>query len=70
MHTRDRVRAGLRRCRGRKLSPGVADLAVGAAILHHILDPAKVLASCHRALKPGGWAIFFEPFEAGNTIVG
>jgi len=49
--------------------PGVADLAVGAAILHHILDPAKVLASCHRALKPGGWAIFFEPFEAGNTIV-
>jgi SAM-dependent methyltransferase len=49
--------------------PGVADLAVGAAILHHILEPAKVLASCHRALKPGGWAIFFEPFEAGNAIV-
>jgi SAM-dependent methyltransferase len=49
--------------------PRVADLAVGAAILHHILDPAKVLASCHRALKPGGWAIFFEPFEAGNTLV-
>jgi ubiquinone/menaquinone biosynthesis C-methylase UbiE len=49
--------------------PGVADLAVGAAILHHILEPARVLASCHRALRPGGWAIFFEPFEAGNAIV-
>jgi len=48
---------------------GVADLAVGAAILHHILDPALVLASCHRALRPGGWAIFFEPFEAGNVIL-
>jgi ubiquinone/menaquinone biosynthesis C-methylase UbiE len=48
---------------------GVADLAVGAAILHHILDPARVLASCHRALRPGGWAIFFEPFEAGNVIL-
>lgn len=47
----------------------VADLIVGAAILHHILDPAQVLASCHGALKPGGWAIFFEPFEAGNAIV-
>lgn len=47
----------------------VADLVVGAAILHHIIDPALVLASAHRALKPGGWAIFFEPFEAGNTIV-
>jgi SAM-dependent methyltransferase len=54
---------------GANYRPGVADLAVGAAILHHIFDPAKVLASCHRALKPGGWAIFFEPFEAGNTIV-
>jgi ubiquinone/menaquinone biosynthesis C-methylase UbiE len=47
----------------------VADLVVGAAILHHVLDPARVLAACQRALKPGGWAIFFEPFEAGNTLV-
>lgn len=49
--------------------PGVADLAVGAAILHHILDPARVLAACHEALRPGGLAIFFEPFEAGNAIL-
>jgi ubiquinone/menaquinone biosynthesis C-methylase UbiE len=46
-----------------------ADLAVGAAILHHVLDPSRVIASCFKALKPGGWAIFFEPFEAGNTIL-
>jgi ubiquinone/menaquinone biosynthesis C-methylase UbiE len=49
--------------------PGVADLAVGAAILHHIFDPARLLASCHEALRPGGWAMFFEPFEAGNQIL-
>jgi SAM-dependent methyltransferase len=49
--------------------PGIADLVVGAAILHHILDPARVLASCRTALKAGGWAMFFEPFEAGNAIV-
>jgi ubiquinone/menaquinone biosynthesis C-methylase UbiE len=49
--------------------PAVADLAVGAAILHHIIDPARVLASCLHALKPGCWAIFFEPFEAGNILV-
>ena len=47
----------------------VADLAVGAAILHHILEPERVLASCFRALAPGGWAIFFEPFEAGNALL-
>jgi ubiquinone/menaquinone biosynthesis C-methylase UbiE len=49
--------------------PEVANLAVGAAILHHILEPDRVLASCFHALAPGGWAIFFEPFEAGNTLL-
>jgi ubiquinone/menaquinone biosynthesis C-methylase UbiE len=52
-----------------RYQPEVADLAVGAAILHHILEPARALASCLRALAPGGWAIFFEPFEAGNTLL-
>jgi ubiquinone/menaquinone biosynthesis C-methylase UbiE len=49
--------------------PEVADLVVGAAILHHILEPNRVLASCFHALAPGGWALFFEPFEAGNTLL-
>jgi len=50
-------------------SEGVADLVVGAAILHHILEPERVIASSFQALRPGGWAIFFEPFEAGNSIL-
>ena len=49
--------------------PGAAGLAVGAAILHHVLEPERVIASCHRALAPGGWAIFFEPFETGHTLL-
>src|SRR5439155_9341349 len=49
--------------------PEAADLAVGAAILHHILEPERVLASCFRALAPGAWAMFFEPFEAGNAFL-
>jgi ubiquinone/menaquinone biosynthesis C-methylase UbiE len=47
----------------------VADLAVGAAILHHVLEPERVIASCYHALVPGGWAIFFEPFESGNALL-
>jgi ubiquinone/menaquinone biosynthesis C-methylase UbiE len=48
---------------------GSIDLAVGAAILHHLLEPERVLEACHTALVPGGWAIFFEPFQAGNLLL-
>ncbi len=48
---------------------GAVDLVVGAAVLHHLLDPAEcVRRACH-ALSPNGTAIFFEPFEAGNAIL-
>lgn len=45
------------------------DLVVGAAVLHHLFHPEKVLESCARVLKPGGRAIFFEPFESGFDVV-
>jgi SAM-dependent methyltransferase len=47
----------------------VYDIAVGAAILHHLLDPQAALAAVHHALKPGGVAMFFEPFENGNAVL-
>ena len=49
--------------------PESFDLVVGAAMLHHMLAPEKVVAGCARILKPGGSAIFFEPFEAGNAVL-
>jgi hypothetical protein len=33
------------------------------------LDVPKTLGSVYKALKKGGVAIFFEPFEAGNAIL-
>ncbi|MBV9267429.1 MAG: class I SAM-dependent methyltransferase [Acidobacteriaceae bacterium] len=45
------------------------DLVVGAAILHHIMDPSTTLAACCDALKPTGHAIFFEPFETGYVLL-
>lgn len=45
------------------------DLALGAAFLHHMPDPQRALAAIHAALRPGGHAIFFEPFENGNAIL-
>ena len=41
------------------------DFVVGAAVLHHIADYPKLLASIWRILKPNGVAVFSEPFFYG-----
>jgi SAM-dependent methyltransferase len=48
---------------GHAVTPGVFDLVTGASILHHLAEPERGLAAAARALKPGGHAIFFEPFH-------
>jgi ubiquinone/menaquinone biosynthesis C-methylase UbiE len=45
------------------------DFVVGAAILHHLIDPEKALREVYRVLKPGGFGLFFEPFEAGQQVM-
>jgi SAM-dependent methyltransferase len=45
------------------------DLVTGSAILHHLIDPSRAIAAAFRALKPGGIAMFFEPFEFGHSIL-
>jgi len=49
--------------------PDSFDMVVGAAILHHLFSPDKTISGCSKILKPGGCAIFFEPFENGNSII-
>lgn len=44
------------------------DLVMGIAILHHLLDPMQALTAAHSALKDGGIAVFFEPFEGLGLI--
>ncbi len=44
------------------------DVVVGAAILHHLIDPVQALLAAQRALKPGGIAFFFEPFEGLGVL--
>jgi SAM-dependent methyltransferase len=45
------------------VAPGAFDLVTGASILHHLDSPGQGLQAAARALKPGGHAIFFEPFN-------
>ncbi len=49
--------------------PNSLDMVIGAAILHHLFTPENVIEQCYKVLKPGGIAIFFEPFEAGYAIL-
>jgi ubiquinone/menaquinone biosynthesis C-methylase UbiE len=46
-----------------------ADLVIGSAILHHLVKPELFVERAMQILKPGGAAIFFEPFEAGNALL-
>lgn len=45
------------------------DLVIGAAILHHLLDPRAALANVVDSLRPGGRMIFVEPLEAGSLVL-
>jgi SAM-dependent methyltransferase len=47
---------------------GAFDLVTGAAILHHLDHPGLGLRAASRALKPGGTALFFEPFDGYGIL--
>ena len=49
--------------------PKIFDVVVGAAILHHLLDPRAALLHVSRSLKPGGSIILIEPLEAGSLML-
>ncbi len=46
------------------------DVVAGGSILHHLLDLCLCLREVARVLKPGGSALFMEPFYAGNRMLG
>jgi ubiquinone/menaquinone biosynthesis C-methylase UbiE len=48
--------------------PESVDLVVGGSILHHLIDPQSAIVAARCALKPGGMAIFVEPFEGYSII--
>lgn len=47
----------------RHAAPGAFDLVTGASILHHLERPQKGIDAAGHALRPGGCAIFLEPFH-------
>lgn len=48
--------------------PASFDRVLGSALLHHILDYRSLLRKIYAVLKPGGKAVFSEPFCYGYLI--
>jgi SAM-dependent methyltransferase len=46
------------------------DMVTGASVLHHLMDPTLAYSSAFKALKPGGRAVFIEPFDGFSLILG
>ena len=66
---RGRVRAFCFDLHRRFFRDDAFDLVIGAAILHHLLDPRAALANVVRSLRTGGRMIFVEPLEAGSLVM-
>lgn len=50
-------------------TPEAADLVIGGAALHHMIDPSRTISAALTALKPGGIAMFIEPMEIGHALL-
>jgi len=46
-----------------------ADLVVGFAALHHMIEPLAALSAARRVLRCGGVAVFVEPLAAGTAFL-
>jgi len=57
-------------CMSGGIRPGTFDLVTGASLLHHLMDPRDALRTAAQALRPGGHAIFFDPFDGAGVIRG
>jgi 2-polyprenyl-3-methyl-5-hydroxy-6-metoxy-1,4-benzoquinol methylase len=52
-----------------QLSRSAFHLVVGSSMIHHLIDPDQFIDRILASVKPGGVAIFFEPFQAGHMMI-
>jgi ubiquinone/menaquinone biosynthesis C-methylase UbiE len=52
-----------------KFTPNSFDLVMGNSMLHHLDNFGRHLTDCFKILKPGGIALYGEPFVIGHVLV-
>lgn len=67
--TRGRVAPVCMSATSNLFTPGGFQLSVGAAILHHLIDPGAAIEAVGGALEQGASALFFEPLEGGHGML-
>jgi SAM-dependent methyltransferase len=51
------------------LKPESLDLVIGSSMVHHLVDPDAFIIKILGAVRSGGVAMFFEPFQAGHVFL-
>jgi ubiquinone/menaquinone biosynthesis C-methylase UbiE len=62
----DRIDPVFRDCKALPEADGTFDIVMSNSIVHHIPEPAGVLAECWRILKPGGLLFVRDLFRPAN----
>ncbi len=66
----DGHRVEILHARGDEIPEGLdLDFIVSIGVLHHIPDPAPVIAAAYRALRPGGQIVIWVYGKEGNRLV-
>lgn len=68
MKSSNRLEISVQNAEAMRFGDATFDLIIGSSILHHFDAFENFLSDCRRILKPGGVAIFGEPFAIGYGL--
>ena len=69
LKTTNRLEMSVQNAENMRFSENSFDFIIGHSMLHHLPAYEKFLADCHHILKPGGIALFGEPFSIGYGLL-
>jgi len=69
LQSTNQVEISIQNAENMRFSDNTFDLIAGHSMLHHLIHYEDFLEDCLRILKPGGTAIFGEPFAVGYGLL-